>query len=189
MFYICSSLLIHMHLSVCSLNSSEEVSWIINFCLCFFRFCYRSSFLKFCTGTVYNQMQYVCICMKYIFDCFAKDTEMLYMRNTSVFICCQSIYYTKQSRRCPVNPNFFGSTFSGWEQWQQQWMFSLPWAHRAEWGQPGLVWSWAGPGVARLGLTQVSKGRGPFLAPGKVSVRSDSAGAQLEELPCRINVF
>lgn len=71
-------------------------------------------------------------------------------------------------------------------------MFSLPWAHRAEGGQPGLVWSWAGPGVARLGLTQVSKGRLPLLAPGTsvgMGVRSDSAGAQLEELPCRINVF
>lgn len=91
-------------------------------------------------------MQCVCICMKHIFDCFAKNTKMLYIRNTNAFICCQSISFTKQSRRCPVNPNSFGSPFSGWEQW----MFSLPWAHRGRVGtaRAGLELYWHRAGQA-----------------------------------------
>lgn len=60
--------------------------------------------------------------------------------------------------------------------------------------RPGLELCWPrGTSVARLGLPWVTKDRLPCLALGTSVVmgffKSDSAGAQLEELPCRMNVF
>lgn len=98
-----------MHRKFLGLLISVSVFFQILLQLLIFKVLYRDNIQS---NVIYIYM-YIYICLKHVFDCFGKNTKMLYVRNTNAFIAVKVFIILSNQGGARYGPNFFASASSG----------------------------------------------------------------------------